>query len=132
MSAVRISGPLARDAVCRKSAADRPENVLSWLCVEVAQPDDGLHCHAAWLLGAGPAAAIAGDANARRLRRGARVVVHAAGWHISDTPSPHLVLREVDFIEHPAAPAYHEPRAPQHHAQNYAVRTSSNPLESQP
>jgi hypothetical protein len=132
MSAVRISGPLARDAVCRKSAADRPENVLSWLCVEVAQPDDGLHCHAAWLLGAGPAAAIAGDVNARQLRRGARVVVHAAGWHISYTPSPHLVLREVDFIEHPAAPAYHEPRAPQHHAPHGPAAVFPNPMEPRP
>lgn len=132
MSAVRISGKLASDAVCRKSAADSPENVLSWLCVEVAQPDDGLHCHAAWLLGAGVAAAIAGDANARRLRRGARVVVHAAGWHISYTPCPHLVLREVDFIEHPAAPAYQEPRAPRHHASILNVTYPTHPTEPRP
>lgn len=117
---VRISAALASDAVCRKTIAATPAEALAWLYVELQQPG-GAPCRARWLLGAGPAAAISGDAAARALHRGARVTVHARGWHLSNTPAPHLELTGVDFIEHTAAPARHEPRAPRRHDATPAI-----------
>lgn len=95
MSAVRIVGTLGRDAELRIGT-----DSTAWLCLEIHQGVDSVAVVARKHVGSGGAAAIAGQSTARQLRRGTRVTVHAGGFHIVHTPSPHLVLRDVDFIEH--------------------------------
>lgn len=95
MSALQVSGRLARDAEARFST-----DGTAWLAVEL-QPDggQGLALLAARRFDASAAAGIAARRTAYRLRAGARVRVHAAGAVFVHERGPCLRLLDVDLIE---------------------------------
>lgn len=91
MSAIRITGTLGRDAELRFST-------------------DGVAVQAVRRVGGGEAGAVAARNSAAHLRKGTRVTVHAGAYDVEHLPTPHLVLRRVDMIEHQPSAPRHEPR----------------------
>ncbi len=104
MSAIRITGVLGR----RAEAHISPDGT-AWLSIEIHQTGGHIAVSARRCMGKGPAAQIAARSAANHLRTGVRVTVHAARFDIAHSPSPHLVLLDVDHIEHQAAAPRHEP-----------------------
>lgn len=111
MSAVRIIGRLARDAVVRIN----PRNGTAWIEIELGHAAGGSvqarTCAPTIALqrsGEGASAQFIAHATARRLRAGARVAVHASGYVIRHLPSPHLELIGVELIEQLEVHPVHE------------------------
>jgi hypothetical protein len=111
MSAIRITGTLARDAEAR-FATDGTASV----CIEVLQPGSSLPFTAQRTFDNTAASGIAARSMAAHLRRGSHVTVHAGRYDIALAPTPHLVLFDVDRIEHQPITPRHEPRSLQEHA----------------
>lgn len=107
MSAIRITGSLARDAELRFST-----DGAAWLILEIHQGPGALPVQARRRIGTGPAAAIAARSSASHLRRGSRVTVHADTYAVEYLPTPHLVLSRVDVVEHQPIAPRHEPDEP--------------------
>lgn len=92
---LRIAGSLVHDA----RSYVQPDGV-AWLQVEFAMRGSPLSVRASRRLGQGPAAQIAAGNAAHHLRRGATVIVHASRFDIVLGRTPHLVLLDVQAIEH--------------------------------
>jgi hypothetical protein len=101
MSAIRIAGTLARDAEARFST-----DGTAHVCIEVLQPGSALPFTAQRSFDNTAASAIAARSMAAHLRRGS----HVARYDIALAPTPHLVLVDVDRIEHQPIAPRHEPR----------------------
>lgn len=95
MSAIRITGTLGRDAEARFDVSGG-----AWLYLELHLGPNTLAVQARKHVGSGPSAQIAAASSSRLLRKGARVTVHAGSYNIAYTPSPHIVLGAVDYLEH--------------------------------
>jgi hypothetical protein len=97
---LRLSGALGRDA----HALVSPDG-YAFLDLEIHQASTlaanvAAGCRKCY--GYGATAQIAARSAAQHLRAGSRVIVHAAGWELRWSPSPHLWLVGVDLIEHQA------------------------------
>jgi hypothetical protein len=95
MSALRLTGTLGCDA----RAYVNPDG-SALLELQLHQGVNSLAAVARKFYGTGAAAQIAAHSAANHLRAGARVTVHAAGYDIRHRPTDHLVLLQVDHIEH--------------------------------
>lgn len=102
---IRVTGTLGRDAEARAGTGDD-----WWLFLEIHQGASGLAVAAAKHIGSGASAAIASKSMAHHLRRGTPVTVRAARYDIRLTPTPHLVLVNVQHIDYQAH-AYAQERA---------------------
>lgn len=111
MSAIKVTGRLARDAHTSAST-----DGSSWLFVEIGGDCNRLGVTARQNFGRGNSQAYIADKAARQLRQGARVTVHAAGYDISYSPQPHLVLVSVDMIEQLDRVDHTEPQHAEHAA----------------
>jgi hypothetical protein len=99
-TALRLSGALGRDA----RALVSPDG-WAYLDLEIHQTStrpENVAAGCRKCYGFGAPAQIAARSAAQQLRTGSRVIVHAAGWEIRWSPSPHLWLVGVDLIEHQA------------------------------
>jgi hypothetical protein len=111
MSAIRITGTLARDAEARFST-----DGTARVCIEVQQPGSPLPFTAQRTFDNTAASGIAARSMAAHLRRGSHVTVHAARYEIAIAPTLHLVLVDVDRIEHQPIAPRHAPRSLQEQA----------------
>jgi hypothetical protein len=98
---IRVTGTLLRNAHTATGT-----DGSAWVVVDLSQGDRSAVCHARRPYGPGHAAQFAAANAVHHLKRGAQVTVHAAGYDIRHSPTPHLLLLGVDVIEQLA----HQPR----------------------
>jgi hypothetical protein len=94
MSAIRVTGTLLRHAHTATGT-----DGSAWVVVDLSQGAHSAVCHARHLCGQGTAAQFAAANAVHHLKRGAQVTVHASGYDVRNTPTPHLLLLGVDLIE---------------------------------
>jgi hypothetical protein len=97
---LRLAGALGRDAHALVSPDGWAYLDLEIHQTSAHQANVAAGCRKCY--GYGAPAQIAARSAAQHLRAGSRVIVHAAGWELRWSPSPHLWLVGVDLIEHQA------------------------------